>query len=55
MALLKFGKDGQFIEEISDPMPVHVLDDGRLQVDASRYGVGGPDRLAGQRQDRDTR
>ncbi|MEM5388897.1 hypothetical protein VSR68_35890 [Paraburkholderia phymatum] len=26
-----------------------------LQVDASRYGVGGPDRLAGQRQDRDTR
>ncbi|MEX3791266.1 hypothetical protein AB3X86_36170 [Paraburkholderia sp. BR14374] len=55
MAFLKFGKDGQFIGEISDPMPVHVLDNGRLQVDASRYEVDGSDRLAGKRQDRDSR
>jgi beta-fructofuranosidase len=34
---------GVFRGGLSDPMPVSVLPDGRLRVDASRYGVPSPD------------
>jgi beta-fructofuranosidase len=36
---LNYDAQGRFIGELTDPLPVHRLEDGRLRVDASRYGI----------------
>ena len=39
LAFENFDTNGRFTGGLSDPMPVTVLQDGRLRVDASHYGI----------------
>jgi beta-fructofuranosidase len=39
LAFLNAGPDGSFTGGLSDPMPVRQLADGRLRIDARRYGI----------------